>query len=75
MAARMAEKYGYTNIKVYHAGVPAWSQAGNLLLTTHDFVSKRLGYIVTIDTRGLTTLSFALAGSRTTNKDRAASRS
>jgi rhodanese-related sulfurtransferase len=52
MAARLAEKEGYKNIKVYHAGVPAWSQAGNLLLTTHDFVSTRLGYIVTIDTRG-----------------------
>ncbi len=51
MAARMAEKYGYKNIKVYHAGVPAWSQAGNILLTTYDFVSTRLGYIVTIDTR------------------------
>jgi rhodanese-related sulfurtransferase len=52
MAARLAEKDGYKNIKVYHAGIPAWSQAGNILLTTYDFVSTRIGYIVTIDTRG-----------------------
>lgn len=52
MAARLAAKSGYTNIKVYHAGLPAWAKAGNLLLTTDDFVQKRMGFIVLIDTRG-----------------------
>ncbi len=52
MAARLAEKWGYTNVRVYHAGAPAWVKAGNPLITTFDFVSKRLGYLVVIDTRG-----------------------
>ncbi len=52
MAARMAANFGYTNVKVYHEGMPVWVQDGNLALTTYDFVSKRLGYIVSIDTRG-----------------------
>jgi rhodanese-related sulfurtransferase len=52
MAARLAAKSGYTNVKVYHAGLPAWAKAGNLLLTTDDFVRKRMGFIVLIDTRG-----------------------
>ncbi len=52
MAARLAEKDGHKNVKVYHVGIPAWSQAGNILLTTYDFVSTRLGFIVTIDARG-----------------------
>jgi rhodanese-related sulfurtransferase len=43
---------GYTNIKVYHAGAPAWQKAGNPLMTTHGFVSKRLENVVLIDTRG-----------------------
>jgi rhodanese-related sulfurtransferase len=52
MAARVAAKLGYTNTKVFHAGVPAWAGAGNVLLTTTDFVDKRMGYIVLVDTRG-----------------------
>ena len=52
MAARVAAKLGYTNIKVFHAGVPAWASAGNVLLTTSDFVDKRMGYIVLLDSRG-----------------------
>ena len=48
----MAEKLGYTQVKVYHVGAPDWVQSGNILLTTHDFVSKRMGFIVLIDTRG-----------------------
>ena len=43
---------GYTNIKVFHAGAPAWQKAGNPLLTTHKFVSPRLDNVVLIDTRG-----------------------
>jgi len=52
MAARVAAKSGYTNVKVFHAGIPAWAGAGNVVLTTTDFVDKRMGYIVLIDTRG-----------------------
>ncbi len=52
MAARVAAQLGYTNIKVYHDGVPAWSGAGNVLLATDAFVKKRMGFIVLIDTRG-----------------------
>lgn len=52
MAARVAAKLGYTNIKVFHAGVPAWASAGNVLLATDEFVKKRMGFIVLIDTRG-----------------------
>ncbi len=52
MAARVAAKKGYTNIKVFHAGLPAWASAGNIVLTTHTFVKKRMGFIVLIDTRG-----------------------
>jgi len=53
MAARLAEKKGYTNVKVFHAGLPAWKKAGLPVVTTSDFVKKRLGYIVVIDTRGV----------------------
>ena len=53
MAARLAAKNGYTNIKVFHAGLPAWKKAGLPVLTTSDFVKKRLGYVVVIDTRGV----------------------
>ena len=53
MAARLAEKNGYTNVKVFHAGMPAWKKAGNPAVTTADFVKKRLGYVVLIDTRGV----------------------
>ena len=52
MAARLAAKSGYTNIKVYHAGLPAWAKAGHLLLTTDNFVKKRMGFVVIIDPRG-----------------------
>jgi rhodanese-related sulfurtransferase len=53
MAARLAAKKGYTNIKVFHAGLPAWKKAGLPVLTTNNFVKKRLGYVVVIDTRGV----------------------
>lgn len=52
MAARLAAKFGHTNIRVFHDGVPAWAAAGNVLLATHEFVQKRMGFIVLIDTRG-----------------------
>ena len=53
MAARLAAKKGYTNIKVFHAGAPAWQANGKPLMTTFEFVSKRLDNVVLIDVRGL----------------------
>lgn len=52
MAARLAAKKGYTNIKVFHAGTPAWQDNGKPLVTTYGFVAKRLDNVVLIDTRG-----------------------
>jgi rhodanese-related sulfurtransferase len=52
MAARLAAKSGYTNIKVYHAGAPAWVGSGNVLLATDEFIKKRMGFLVLVDTRG-----------------------
>jgi len=52
MAARVAAKLGYTNIKVYHAGAPAWVGSGHVLLATDEFIKKRMGFLVIIDTRG-----------------------
>ena len=52
MAARLAAKEGYTNIKVFHAGAPAWQESGKPLVTARGFVSKRLDNVVLIDTRG-----------------------
>jgi len=52
MAARLAAKKGYTNIKVFHAGAPAWQANGRPLVTTQGFVGKRLDNVVLVDTRG-----------------------
>lgn len=52
MAARVEAKLGYTHIKVFHAGAPAWAATGPVLLATDAFVKKRMGFIVLIDTRG-----------------------
>jgi rhodanese-related sulfurtransferase len=53
MAARLAEKNGYRNVRVFHAGMPAWVKAGQPVLTTYKFVNDRLAYLVVIDTRDL----------------------
>ena len=52
MAARLAAKKGYTNIKVFHAGAPVWQNNGKPLVTTYEFVSKRMDNVVLIDVRG-----------------------
>lgn len=53
MAARKAEKLGYTHIKVYHEGIPAWGEAGNVLFTDGAFVEQMMGYLVLLDLRGV----------------------
>ena len=40
LAARKAEKLGYKNVKVFHAGIPAWKKAGNLLVSTGANIDK-----------------------------------
>ncbi len=52
MAARLAAKKGYTNLKVFHAGAPAWQNLGKPLVASYGFVAKRLDNVVLIDTRG-----------------------
>lgn len=52
MAARLAVKEGYKNVKVFHDGIPAWRKAGLPVITTPEFIRKTLGYLVLIDTRG-----------------------
>ena len=52
MAARVAAEMGYTNVKVFHAGAPAWQKEGKPLLAAPEFVTPRLENVVLIDTRG-----------------------
>lgn len=33
LAARKAEKLGYANVRVFHAGMPAWKKSGNLVVS------------------------------------------
>jgi rhodanese-related sulfurtransferase len=33
LAARKAEKLGYKNVRVFHAGMPAWKKAGNIVVS------------------------------------------
>jgi len=33
LAARKAEKLGYNNVKVYHAGLPAWKKDGHIVVS------------------------------------------
>lgn len=40
LAARKAEKLGYKNVKVFHAGIPAWKKAGHLLVSTAANIEK-----------------------------------
>ncbi|MGM0537603.1 MAG: rhodanese-like domain-containing protein [Thermodesulfobacteriota bacterium] len=51
MASQMAEQWGYSRIKVYHDGAPAWKKNGNILLTTRTYLQERKGNYVLIDTR------------------------
>lgn len=53
MAARKAEKLGYTNVKLFHAGIPAWTEAGYPLYSDGVFVEQMMGFLVLIDLRGV----------------------
>jgi len=50
LAARKAEKIGYTNVKVFHAGIPAWKKLGQVMVSNiagiQDYVKKELPFIL-----------------------------
>lgn len=41
-SASKAEKLGYTNVKIYHDGLPAWKKAGNLIVSTSQYVKENM---------------------------------
>lgn len=41
-SAGKAEKLGYTNVKVFHDGLPAWKKAGNLVVSTAKYVKDNM---------------------------------
>ncbi len=47
--AGLAKKLGYTNVRVYLQGQPAWNKAGNAAVASKGFVEK--GNIVLVDLR------------------------
>ncbi len=48
----MAEKAGYTNVKVYVAGIPAWKKARQLVVVNNTWLAKNLdSHRVIIDVR------------------------
>jgi rhodanese-related sulfurtransferase len=54
LSARKAEKLGYTNTKVFHAGLPEWRKAGHIVVSNvaaiENFNKEDLSYIL-IDLR------------------------
>ena len=48
-SAGLAKKFGYTNIRVYLDGEPAWSKAGQPTYSTNEFIKN--GNVVVVDTR------------------------
>ncbi len=60
LAARKAEKLGYKNVKVYHAGLPAWKKAGNVVVSNiaglDELTKLEMPYIL-LDLRGQETIA------------------
>jgi rhodanese-related sulfurtransferase len=54
LAAKKAEKLGYKNVKVFHAGLPAWKKAGHIAVSNiaglQEFIKSDASYIL-IDLR------------------------
>lgn len=50
LAARKAEKLGYKNIRVFHAGLPEWKKAGNITVSNiaaiENYDKQDLSYIL-----------------------------
>ena len=57
--AGLAKKLGYTNVRVFLAGEPAWSEEGYPVYASKGFVEK--GNIVLIDLRSAATLDVAVS--------------
>lgn len=55
-SARRAEAAGYTNVKVFHEGMPAWKKGGNLIVSEpealKDLISKDISHVL-VDLRPL----------------------
>jgi len=54
LSARKAEKAGYKNVKVFHAGVPAWKKAGHVLVSSIaqiTYLNKLNGSYILLDLR------------------------
>jgi len=54
LSARKAEKLGYKNIRVFHAGLPAWKKAGHVVVSNTaglDNLSKMDASYILIDLR------------------------
>lgn len=49
-SARRAEAIGFTNVKVFHEGMPAWKKGGNLLVSEpealKDLITKDISHVV-----------------------------
>lgn len=41
-SASKAEKLGYTNVKVFHDGLPAWKKAGNMIVSTPQYLKETM---------------------------------
>jgi rhodanese-related sulfurtransferase len=54
LSARKAEKAGYKNVKVFHAGIPAWKKAGHVVVSNMaqiDYLNKINGSYILLDLR------------------------
>jgi len=49
-SARRAEAAGYTNVKVFHEGMPAWKKGGNVVVSEpealKDLISKDISHVL-----------------------------
>ncbi len=49
-SARRAEAAGYTNVRIFHEGMPAWKKAGNLVVSEpeslKEFIGKDISHVL-----------------------------
>jgi len=50
-SAKKAEELGYTNVKVYQEGTPAWQAAGNYFVVTTEYINELImeSYVTRVD--------------------------
>lgn len=59
LAARKAEKLGYKNVRVYHAGIPAWKKDGHIVVSNVaglEHLNKTEASYILIDVRSADTI-------------------